>query len=55
MLAMVKKLWNVKYDLILLEEKMEPLNGFETMKKLNKITENEITVKLTIFILSIKV
>ena len=28
---------NIKYDLILLEEKMEPLDGFETMKKLNNI------------------
>ena len=46
MLAMVKKLWNVKYDLILLEEKMEPLNGFETMKKLNNIKNFDTDVIL---------
>lgn len=37
---------NVKYDLILLEEKMEPLNGFDTMKKLNGIKNFDTDVIL---------
>lgn len=37
---------NVKYDLILLEEKMEPLNGFDTMKKLNNIKNFDTDVIL---------
>lgn len=37
---------NFKYDLILLDEKMEPLNGFETMKKLNNIKNFDTCVIL---------
>ena len=37
---------NVKYDLILLEEKMEPLNGFDTMNKLNGIKNFDTDVIL---------
>ena len=37
---------NVKYDLILLNEKMEPLNGFDTMKKLNNIKNFDTDVIL---------
>lgn len=37
---------NFKYDLILLDEKMEPLDGFETMKKLNNIKNFDTCVIL---------
>ena len=37
---------NFKYDLILLEEKMEPLNVFDAMKKLNGIKNFDTDVIL---------